>query len=54
MTARHTLTLLLGVILLGCRPATPTPTAAPVVEATVTPAAPVPTPNEQALSIREA
>ncbi|HEX5838192.1 MAG TPA: Gmad2 immunoglobulin-like domain-containing protein [Anaerolineales bacterium] len=54
MAARHTLILLFTVLLIGCRPATPTPTAAPVNEATATPAAPAPTPNEQAMSIRDA
>lgn len=54
MVSRHTLILLLAVFLMGCRPATPTPTAVPPVEATATSAAPVPTPNDQAESIRNA
>jgi hypothetical protein len=54
MVTRHTLILLLSVVLLGCRPATPTPTAAPVVEVTATSVPAIPTPNEQAMSIRDA
>ncbi len=32
MVTRRTLILLLALLLIGCRPATPTPTAAPVIE----------------------
>jgi hypothetical protein len=37
MVARRTLILLLAVLLIGCRPATPTPTAAPVTEGSALP-----------------
>jgi hypothetical protein len=50
VAARFSLILLLGVFLLGCRPATPPPIAAPTLEVTATTAAP--TPNEEAESIR--
>jgi len=53
VAARFSLILLLGLLLLGCRPATPPPTAAPTIEATATSAV-VPTPAEAAASIQDA
>lgn len=52
MAARLSLSVFLGLLLLGCRPATPPPTAVPTVEVTATTAAP--TPNEEAEVILEA
>jgi immunoglobulin-like protein involved in spore germination len=40
MVTRYSLILLLALLLIGCRPATPPPTKAPVIEATATAAAP--------------
>jgi hypothetical protein len=54
MVSRHTLIFLLGLFLVGCRPATPTPTAVPPVEATATSATPVSTPDTRSESIRNA
>lgn len=45
MAARRTLILLLALILVGCRPATPTPTAAPIPEATTPPESAFVTPD---------
>ena len=52
MASRYPLIVLLGVFLIGCRPATPPPAAAPTVEVTATTA--LPTPGDQARSIRNA
>lgn len=54
MVARTSLTLLLAVFLMGCRPASPTPTAAPVVEAASAPQTPTATPDPRAQSVRNA
>jgi len=40
MVTRQPLILLLGVLLIGCRPASPTPTAPPVVQETPSPESP--------------
>lgn len=53
MVSRYSLIALLILFLVGCRPATPTPTPGPVVEATSTTAAPTAAPD-YAASIRNA
>lgn len=53
MVPRYSLILLLAFFLIGCRPASPTPTAAPVIEATATPQISTPA-NDQSGLIRNA
>lgn len=53
MVSRYSLIALLVFFLMGCRPATPTPTAGPVVEATSTTSAPTSAPD-YAAAIRNA
>lgn len=53
MVSRYSLTLLLVLFLIGCRPASPTPTAAPVIDVTATPAATATAPDAAVL-IRDA
>jgi hypothetical protein len=54
MVARYSLIFLLTIFLVGCRPASPTPTAAPVVEATATVQTPTALPDSRAQLIRNA
>jgi hypothetical protein len=54
MVARYSLIFLLTIFLVGCRPASPTPTAAPVVEATATVQTPTTVPDSRAQLIRNA
>ena len=49
MVPRYSLIVFLALFLIGCRPATPTPTAAPVIESTATPAASASNPDDVAL-----